>query len=141
MKSLLRFSFAFSNTLTMLTTTTTRRITFGIGGIEDPEVECAFTLKGTLPDHDDVHITPEIAKALYMRVDRLGEGDKIKSLSNEDRPEKMACTLEILDMRPRELTFCGYNGYFAKFSKEALAKLNKIVEDFSLDNSNIRYRK
>lgn len=71
------------------------------------------------------YLSPEMAKALYMKVDANGQGDKIASLSNDQNPDKIKKTLSLLNVNISNARFCGWNGYYLEIDR---ANMNKIYE-------------
>ncbi|MFA6303129.1 MAG: hypothetical protein WC627_08370 [Legionella sp.] len=73
------------------------------------------------------YLSPQMAKALYMKVDANGQGDKIASLSNAQHPDKLKQTLNLLGVNIWNAKFCGWNGYYLDIDKDNINKIHKIV--------------
>lgn len=73
------------------------------------------------------YLSPAMAKALYMKVDANGQGDKIASLSNAQYPEKLKQTLNLLNINIWNAKFCGWNGYYLEIDKDNITKIHEIV--------------
>ncbi len=77
-------------------------------------VESSRIHSGNLPLNVAYHLTKDMAKSLYIHVDRrLGLGSEIKSLNNVDgnKPTLLTKTLSLLGEEVKDIRFNGFKGF------------------------------
>lgn len=72
-----------------------------------------------------IHLNPPDLKHLYRRVDSNGQGSLIAGLENTE--DKIRKTLELLDIKVKDIDSDWYNGYSLEVNDADKAKIEEIL--------------